>query len=816
MVRDLRYALRLLARSPGFTLVALGSLALGIGANTAIFSLVNAVLLRPMPVAEPEALVSVFQADEQTPGPIPFSHLNFKDVRAANTTLEGLAAVSFGQANLRIGSDEASQVPIQIVSGSYFDVMRVPLELGRGFQPDEDEVDGARPVAVISWGFWQRQLGGNPDAIGTTITLNRTPFAIVGVTPRTFTGTFPVGTPAAWVPTAMHAVVQPEMAWYETRRGAFLFPVGRLKPGVTVDQARSNLQAIMARLAEEYPVDTQGRASADVQPLLETRVNPGGQGLILVTSRLLLAVVGIVLVIACANLANLLLARATRRRRELAVRFAIGANRGRVIRQLLTESLTLSVAGGALGLLVANWMLRLLAASANVLPIPIDESIVTLDGRVLAYTAGISVVTGLLFGLFPALEASRTDVASAVKQESLPGESRGWLRKSLVAVQVALSVVSLVAAGLFLRSLQQTVKIEPGFDPANVTTLAFNLGREGYDPERGTLFYRALIERARSLPGVQAAAVAESIPLAGVQIQRTVYLSATPPPDEGRRLAFVNYVTPGYFETTRIPLVRGREFEARDAASSPSVAIVNETLAQRFWPDQDALGKRFWFFGETEPTEVIGIARDSKVGFLAEDPQPLAYEPMYQDYRTFGSLLVRTAGPTAGMGEALRGAVAALDPDLTVLNVRTLDEQIRVSLTGPQTLTTLVGAFGAVALLLAAMGLYGVASHSVSHRTREIGVRMALGAQPGRVLRLVLRQSLVVVGLGLVAGLLVAGLAAAVLGSQISALLVEVSPADPVTLAGTVAILFAVGVLASLLPARRAARIDPLLALRQD
>lgn len=815
LLKDLRYALRLLRRSPGFTAVALGSLALGIGANTAIFSLVNAVLLRPMPVANPEALVSVFQVDERNPGNLPVSHLNFKDLRAGNATLVDLAAVSFGQVNIQTGAGEAGQEPIQIVTGNYFDLMAVHLELGRGFRPDEDEAPGAHPVAVLSWDYWQNDLGADPNVIGTTLTMNRTPFQVIGVAPRTFTGTFPVGTPSAWVPMAMHQVVQPEQQWYEERRGLFLFPFGRLKPGVTVEQARSNLQAIMATLAAEYPTDNSGR-SAEVIPLLEARVNPTGNGIVLATSRLLLGVVGIVLLIACANLANLLLARASKRRRELAVRFAIGADRMRVVRQLLTESLTLSVIGGALGLLLATWLLRLLAASNNVLPIPIDESVIALDGRVLIFTLAVSMATGLIFGLVPAIEAARTDVVSAVKEEALPGERRGWLRKSLVGGQVALSVVCLIAAGLFLRSLQQTVRIAPGFDPANVTSVTFNLGREGYDAERGTLFYQQLAERARNLPGVQSTAVAENLPLAGVQIQRSIYLNTTSTSDQDRRFVFVNYVSPRYFETTRIPVLRGREFDARDTSTSLPVAIINETMARQFWPEGEALGQRFVFFGETAPSEVIGIVGDSKVAFLGEDPVPLAYEPLHQDYRTFASLLVRTAGPSTGTPAELRGLVAELDPGLTILNVRTLDEQVQASLTGQQTLTVLVGVFGGVALLLAAMGLYGVASYWVAHRTREIGVRMALGAQPGRMLRLVLRQSLTVVCVGLAIGLLVAGLATSVLGPQISALLVQVNPTDPRTFVATIALLFAVGVLACMVPARRAARIDPLRALRQD
>ncbi|HUF49037.1 MAG TPA: FtsX-like permease family protein, partial [Vicinamibacterales bacterium] len=348
------------------------------------------------------------------------------------------------------------------------------------------------------------------------------------------------------------------------------------------------------------------------------------------------------------------------------------------------------------------------------------------------------------------------------------------------------------------------------------TTLAVNLGREGYDADRGTMFYRQLTERARSLPGVQSAAVAQSIPLAGVQIQRSIFLTPSGATDADRRLVFTNYVSPGYFETARIAMLRGRAFEDRDGVSAPSVAIVNETMARQLWPDDDAVGKRFWFFGETDPTEVVGVAADSKVGFLGESPVALAYEPIYQDYRTFASLLVRTAGPTTGVAALMRGAVAELDADLTVLNVVTLDEQLRASMTGQQTLSGFVGILGVIALLLSAMGLYGVASHWVSHRTREIGVRMALGAEPGHMVRLVVRQSLVVVGAGLAVGLALSGLAAVLLGPLISTLLVEVSPTDPATFAGTVALLVAVGVLACLVPARRAARIDPLRALRQD
>jgi len=811
-LKDLRYASRLLLRSPGFTAVALASLALGIGANAAIFTLVNAVLLRPMPVAESDALISVFQTDERNPGNIPASHLNFKDLRAANTVFTDMAAVSFSQVNLQTGTGDPDQVPVQVVTGNYFDVLGVRLERGRGFSSEEDAATGAHPVAVASWPFWQQELGGSEDVVGRQVTLNRHVFTIVGVTPRTFTGTFAFGGPALWVPMAMHEVVQPQITWYEQRRGLFLFPFGRLKAGVTIDQARANLRGIMGNLAREFPADNAGR-SAEVMPLVEARVDFNGQGQVQLLARLLFTVVGIVLLIACANLANLLLARASKRRRELAVRLAIGANRARLIRQLLTESLLLSAIGGLLGLGLAHWLLRILATAENVLPFPIEDIGLTLDGRVLAFTAAVSTLTGVLFGLAPALQASRTDVVGAIKQESLPsGEGRGLIRKALVGAQVALCLVSIVAAGLFLRSLRATARIDPGFNPTGVATLTVNLGREGYTPERGLAFYQQLVDRAMALPGAESAAMTESLPLAGVQFQRSVFLDADDTSERDRRLVPVNYVSPAYFQTASIPLLRGRDFDMRDVAGAPSVAIINETMAERFWPNAEALGQRFRFFGETTATEVIGVVRDSKVGFLAEAPAPLAYEPLYQDYSGTASLMIRIGGPAGASGASLRSLVSGIDSGLAVLDVGTLDDQVQQALTGQTTLTTIIGVVGGVALLLASIGLYGVASYWVGMRTREIGVRMALGARPAGVLWLVLRQSMLVVAIGLVIGLAVALL----LGPQVTALLVQVSPTDPWTIGGTIALLALVALAACYVPAYRAAHIDPLKALRQD
>jgi putative ABC transport system permease protein len=812
-VKDLRYAFRMLRRSPGFTLVALASLAIGIGANTAIFSLVNAVLLRPMPVDDPQALVAVYTTDDNNPGNLPVSDLNYRDWRAHTSVFVDMAAVSFSQVNVQLGSGEALQVPTQVVSGNYFDVIGLRMHAGRGFHPAEDAAPGAGAVAVISWPFWQRQLGGDPTAVGRVITINRTPFTIVGITPRTFTGTFALGAPAMWTPLSMHAVVQPQITWHGQRRGLFIFPFARLKPGVTLEQARENLKAVMTNLA--HFTENKGR-SATAVPLLEARVNPNGQGQLQALSRILLTVVGIVLVIACANLANLLMARASRRRREIAVRLAIGADRPRIVRQLLTESLLLSLSGGALGLGLANWLVRVLATTDGILPFPIDDVGLALDPRVLFFTLGVSMITGVLFGLAPALQASRTDVSGAIKQESLPGgDGRGWLRKSLVASQVALCVIALIAAGLFLRSLRETVQIDPGSETSGVATLTLNLGREGYDAERGIVFYRQLVERAMALPGAQAAAVTQSLPLNGTAFLRTVFLADTDTTARDRQLVPVNNISPGFFAATGIPILRGRDFTDGDAVGGPQVAIVNETMARQFFPNEDPVGRRFTFYGEDAPTEIVGVVKDSKVAGLAEDPTALIYEPIYQDYSSFASLMVRLASTSAAPPAALRALVTSLDSGMTVLDIGTLQDQVEGAVTGQRTLTIVVSLVGAVALLLASIGLYGVASYWVGMRTREIGVRMALGARPAGVLRLVLRQSIVVVAIGLGIGVVAAALTW-IAGAELPAFLVNTRPGDLSTFIATTLVLSAVALAACPAPARRAARLDPLRALRQD
>jgi macrolide transport system ATP-binding/permease protein len=813
-MNDLKYAFRMLVKSPGFSLVAIVSLALGIGANTAIFSLINAVLLRPLPVADPQSLVLVSTTDQRNPGNLPLSHLNFKDLRAQTSVFTDMASLSFNQMNYSHG-EGSEQIPVQVVTSNFFSLLGAEPSLGRSFRPEEETQ--VTPVVVVSHGFWQRSLGSDPSIVGRTITLNRTPYTVIGVAPQHFTGILLGGGPSAWIPMSRNVVVQP--TWYDTRRGLFLFSVARLKPGVTLEQARSNLRTVFANLEQAFPVDNTGR-SANAVPLLEARLNPNGQGpnVLVQQSTVLMVVVGIVLLIACANIANLLLSRASKRRREVAIRLALGARRSRLVRQLMTESLLLALLGGIAGLALASWTLTAIVAAELPLPFPVDPKALSLDPRVLAFTSALALLTGILFGLAPALQASRPDVVPVLKNELAPSAAghrglRGLvsLRQLLVVAQVAMSLIALIAAAVFLRELRNAQRIDTGFETRGVLVMNFNLLREGYTPERGATFYEQIVERAAALPGVQGAAIAQSPPLAG-GFARSVFPEGADTTTTGRILVQVNTVGLDYFRTIGIPLVRGRDFERGDTAEAPKVVIVNQTMAAQFWKGEDPIGKRFKFFGDADFTSVIGVARDSKYNGVAEDPQNYIYQPMSQNYTPQATLHVRTAGDAASLAGAVRAAARELDPSLSVFNVRTLAEQVSNSLQQLTMNVLMLAVFGALALLLASIGLYGVASYAVAQRTREIGVRMALGARPASVVGLVLGQGMVLVGIGLAIGLVVAYSAAGLMATLVQV----VNPHDPLTFAATAAALGAVALLASYIPARRATRIDPLIALRTD
>jgi predicted permease len=808
-MNDIRYALRTLLKSPAFAAVAILTLALGIGANTAMFSLVHAVLLRPIPVSAPERLASIFTTDVKNPGNLPMSHLNYLDVREKSPVFSGVAAFTFSQMNYDAGTGTPEPVPVQVVSGNYFDVLGVRMTAGRGFQPQEDQTPGTHAVAVASHGFWQRQFGGR-DLVGRTVTLNRQPFTIVGIAPRGFDGVFVFGGPDLWVPMMMHDVAQPGFDWYNERRGLFLFPFGRLQDGVSVEQATAALDTLGRQLAQAFPNENRGR-SVKPLPLLQARVDINGEGQLARISMLLMAVVGTVLLIACANLANLLLARAAGRQREMAVRVAIGASRGRIVRQLLAESVTLAALGGLAGIALAYWTLQLLVAGDLPLPLPAVEQ-ARLDPRVLGFAAVVTLATGLVFGLMPALQSARADVVTVLKDATAAvgrGTRGALLRKGLVAAEIALSLVALVAAGLFARSLQHTRAIDPGFETEHVVIGNFNLGREGYTEERGRVFHRQLADRLAAIPGVTSASLAQNAPFAG-GISRSVLLEGQDAARGDRVLIQVNRVSERYFETLGIPLVAGRAFTSGDHADAAQVVVINQRMASQLWPGQDPIGKRFRFFGEEAWTSVVGVVRDAKYNGLAEEPIPYVYEPLAQDYVPAASLHVKSAGAAASAIPDVRRAVAEIDRSLSIFQLETLDDRVTDSLDGARANVVLLGVFGLLALALAAIGIYGVTSYTVAQQTREIGIRMALGAGRAGVVALVLRQTLTLVAIGLVVGIGIAML----LALGVRSLLTGTTWLDATTYAATAALLVIVAIAATLVPARRATKVDPLVALR--
>jgi predicted permease len=818
IANDLRFAFRLLSRSPMLTLVAALSLGLGIGANTTIFTLINDVFLRPLPLAEPTRLVSLFTADERNRqqafgGFMATSRPNFEDYRSKNEVFDGLVAHGFTPVSLSGGAGEPEQVPAEIVSPGYFSVLGAPLAAGRAFLPEEEATVGAAPVTVVSYGLWQRRLGGDPSVVGKTIMLNGRAFTVVGVAADRFKGTNAIGGPQLWLPFAMYRETTSGFMLenWDSRRALSFQMTGRLKSGVTAGQASANLNAIASALAQEYPNDNRGR-SITVVPLAEATINPAFRGNMVTAGGLLMVIVGLVLLVACANVANLLLARAAARKQEIAVRLSLGASRGRLVRQLLIESLVLGAVGGIVGLLLALWARPALQALRPPF-LPEDALAGTIDGRVLLFTAAIALGTGLLFGLVPALQFSRPDLAIELKDRSSQpsgGRRRVTVRNALVVAQVALSFVALIGAGLFLRSLDHARAINPGFDAPRLAVLSFNLSTQGFPPEAAAERQRQILERVRGVAGVERAAYASTTPLAGGGFARSVFLEGQDVTDpRAARLVQVSATGDGYLETIGVPLVRGRDFTARDTAQAPGVVIINETMARTFWPDQEAVGKRFKFFRDERFTEVIGIARDSKYNFLGEEPQPFIYAPLAQSPQPAVTLTVRSANPEATLG-TVRAVVQQMEANMPLVGVFTMANIFDQALWAPRMGALLLVVFGGLALLLASIGVYGVMAYTVSQRTRELGIRLALGATGGEVRGMVFRQGLMLtlagIGLGTVCAMLLAGL--------VSNLLFGVSTTDPLTFTIIPIVLIAVAALAIYLPARRASRVDPVVALR--
>jgi len=814
LLKDLRYGSRALARTPGFTLVAVLALALGVGANISIFSLVNALFLKPLPVKDASSLVWLTLRPAESSRVQAFSWPDYVDYRERAGVFEGLIAYDPIPMALSVNG-EPERIEGQLVTGDYFSVLGVAPSLGRVFTQAEDRAAGAAPVAVISSALWKRRFGSDPSTPGRVVILNGQAFSVIGVAPEWFTGT-ELGRPAEiWVPFAMQAQAAPSMTAMMTQRGAsWLNVIGRLKPGVTLRQARAACDVIARQIAEENPAQRRGTGAA-VSPL-SGGVHPSNTGEALPIAALLLAVTATVLMISCFNVANMLLARGAARRREIGVRLALGATRGRLVRQFLAESTLLALLGSAAGLLMAAWVPDVLAAVAD-LPSDIPLA-VSPDARVLAFALGIALLAGLLAGLAPSLSATRRDVAPSLKDEGFAG---GGLRRSrlqglLVIGQVALSLVLLVSAGLFLRSLGKAARIDPGFDTSTTLTVSFDLRTQGYSKERARVFCRDLIERVSALPGVRSATLASLVPMSG----RMIGMEAFAPPAGGgeavaQGVVSTNIVRPGYFRTLGIPLLRGRDFTAQDLDGAGGVIIVNETLARRFFSDAEPIGQRLSFDGPNGPwQEIVGIARDSRYDELTEDPRSFVYLPQMQneDLMPELALIASAGGDPSRLLPAVQREVRAMDPALPVFDTGTLAAMLRQRNDKQQWISHLLTLFGSLALALAAMGLYGVMAYSVSLRTHEIGVRMALGATARDVTRLFVREGVRLSLVGIAAG----GALALALTQALSSMLFGVTPTDFLTFAGVAALLAAVAVAASWLPARRAARIDPMLALRHE
>ena len=831
LLQDVRYALRMLRKQPGFTAAVVVTLALGIGANTAVFSLVNATLFRRLPVAEPEQLVYMYRGANGV-----FSYPQLATLREHGTPFAGLAGWGGIIASLHAG-ESAELVPGLIVTGNFFDVLGVRPGLGRLLAPGDDVTPGAHPVLVISHDFWQTRFAGRPDVLGREIRLNGHVFTIVGVAPAGFPGPQLGSVRHIYTPMMMQAIVRPPRARYSGDQdpdllrhntNSWIFGIGRLRPGVTPERAQAQLDPVLADFFRTRVQLPPGATPPRVTLVPIEDPDAGARPQLRAAALLLGGAVGAVLLIACANIANLLLSRAAGRRRELAVRLALGASRWRLLQQLLTESVLLSLLGGAAGMALAWGLLQVFQAAPppqGALPLTLEFAI---DRRVLLFALGLSTATGVVCGVVPAWIASRPAMGAALKASGGAGggAARGFdLKKALVVAEVALSMLLLVAAGLFVRSLQSMRAIDPGIDVGRLVTAPLSVNLLRYTRAQGRAFYEQVVERVQRLPGVESAALARVAMLGGGGRILSVHVEGSAAAhdrvmSEGsgstagdRTLINANVVGPRFFVTLGIPLLHGRDFDGRDAETAPLVTVLNATAAQLHFPGGGALGKRLSVDGPDGPwREVIGIVRDSTYGSLSEGAVPVAYLPLAQNHETGMVLYVRASVPPGGLAPALRAEIQRIEPNLPVPRVSTMTETIGASLYAARMGAWLLAAFGGLALLLAVVGIYGVLSFTIARRTREMGIRLALGAGSRRVFLLVVRDGMWLVGLGAAIGL--AGAAFGV--RSLAAFLHGVAPRDVPAFATAVALLALVALAACVIPARRAVRVDPVTTLRQE
>src|ERR1700752_167248 len=811
MIKDITYGVRMILKTPGFTVLAVLALALGICANTTIFSFINGLVLRPLSgVREPQRLVGVYTSDYSSGLYGGSSYPDFVDFRNQADAFEGLAAYEETVLNMT-GNSDAERVRGVYGTGDYFNVLGVKASLGRTIQPSDDVAKGEVPV-VISDALWQRRFGANPNIVGQTLKLNNHTYSIAGVVEKSFRGLRLGLPPEFWLPMSV------ESDYATSGRGDRGIEItGRLKPGYTLAQAQTQLTTIFTRLAQAYPETNMGTLERPNEPrpvtvTRESRVEPSAQASIWRISILLFEGVGIVLLIVCANVANLMLSRASVRRREIAIRLALRAGRLRLVRQLLTESLLIALLGGVVGLVAAQW-------AAGLLPtfFPPNEAQglnLSLDWRVLVFTLVVTLITGMLFGLVPALQATNRNLITSLKDDgnvTVPRLRRLGLRDVLVISQLALSLVLLIGAALFVRSLQNAFSFDPGFASQNLLIASIETRGTGLNKQQGQNFYQQTLERVSSLPGVTSVTLTRVIPISGGGQRRGAELEGYQPKQNEDTELNTNVVGSNYFSTTGIPIVQGREFSTLDREGTPGVVVVNEELARRYFP-QGAIGKRIRMGSEEPWVEIIGIARNAKYRNLREQTLPFIYIPLAQEYQAGMTVMVRTAGDPVSLLAPLRNEMRQLNKDIPVFSVQTMTERIGGQLAADRLIAVLLSTFGISALLLAAVGIYGVMGYSVAQRTREIGIRMALGAERSDILRLIVRQGLFLIVIGALIGFGLAFALTRVLENQ----LFGVSATDPLSFGVIVLVLVSVALLACYLPARRATKVDPLVALRYE
>jgi predicted permease len=815
LLKDLRYGIKSLLKHPGFTAVAVLSIALGIGVNTTIFSFINTALFRPLPFSDSQQLVRIWDGNAS-------SYPDYVAYRDESKVFSGLTAYAQRPMNLTVNG-ESQRISGEIVTGNYFDVLKAKPALGRTFLEEEDRTTGTHPVVILSSGLWRHQFNSDTAIVGKVISLNSHSYTVIGIMPENFAGATIVDPPDLWVPMMMEPLVNAGSQSLTSPDDGWLMMLGRMKSDTNLAGATAAVKTIAGRLHQvrrernSEPEHLDERVVA-VVPALGLMAPPEARTPVLVVVTILMTVVSLVLLVACANVANMLLARAVTRRKEIAVRLALGAGRWRIVRQMLTESVLLSFVGGAVGLLFTLWSTSLLVRlTPQLVPELSLAPDVSPDARVFAYTFLLSIGAGVIFGLVPALQSSKPDVVATLKDERLmfgSGRRQFTLRNLLVVSQIAVSLLLMVGAGLFIRNLRNTQHAEPGFALDNSLMMSFDLGLSNYKTAQGKIFEEQLLQRVRALPQVRSASLAQSVPLGGSGNMSPLYIEGEPEPEhfDDASLLSHNTVAVDYFKTIGIPFVRGRDFNDQDTPSSPGVIIVNETLARRMAPDGNAVGRRLRMDSHGDYLEVVGVVRDVKYMQLAEKPKFFGYRPLSQGYRSAMTLHVSTIGDPLTVIEPVRAEVKALAPDLPLTNVQTMQEHMRLPLAPAKLLALLSSAFGVLALLLAVIGLYGVMAYTVSNRTHEIGIRMALGAQTAGVRNLVIGQGMRLA----LAGIALGSIAAFALTRVIESVLYGVRATDPLTFISVACLMLGVALLACFIPARRAMRVDPLVALRYE